>query len=96
MSETLDAAVAALKEKLGDGSFDGSIKFEIEDEGAIRLEGGDVTIDDAEADCTVSADAETFKGMMTGDVNPTSAFMTGKLKIDGDMSKAMALNAVLS
>ncbi|MEO0682145.1 MAG: SCP2 sterol-binding domain-containing protein [Pseudomonadota bacterium] len=96
MSDTLAKAAEALKEKLGDGSFDGSIKFEIEDEGAIRLEGSDVTIDDAEADCTVTADAETFKGMMTGDVNPTGAFMSGKLKIDGDMSKAMALNAVLS
>lgn len=96
MSETLDAAVTALKEKLGDDHFDGSIKFEIEDEGAIRLEGNDVSVDDSDADCTIAADAETFKGMMTGDVNPTSAFMTGKLKIDGDMSKAMALNAVLS
>jgi len=96
MSETLNAARDALQEKLGGGSFDGSIKFEIEDEGALRLEGSEVTIDDAEADCTISADAETFKGMMTGDVNPTSAFMTGKLKIEGDMSKAMSLNAVLS
>ena len=49
-----------------------------------------------EADCTLAADEDTFRGIMEGDVNPTGAFMSGKLKVDGDMSKAMALNAVLS
>jgi len=40
--------------------------------------------------------AETFQGMLTGDVNPTSAFMTGGLKVDGDMGAAMKLGAILS
>ncbi|SET79899.1 SCP2 sterol-binding domain-containing protein [Oceanicella actignis] len=95
MSDTLNAAVAALREKLGDGSFDGSVKFEIEGEGAVRIEGGEVSIDDSDADCTIRADAETFKAMVSGDLNPTSAFMAGKLSVDGDMSKAMALGSVL-
>ena len=42
------------------------------------------------------ADADTFQGMLSGDVNPTSAFMTGGLKIDGDMGTAMKLGAILS
>ena len=50
---------------------------------------------DEEADVTLSADAETFQSILEGDTNPTSAFMTGKLKIDGDMGMAMKLAAVL-
>lgn len=96
MSDVLSAAVKALSEKLDGAGFDGSVKFEIEGEGAVRLDANGASIDDGEADCTITADQETFEGMMTGDVNPTTAFMTGKLKIDGDMSKAMALASVLS
>lgn len=96
MSDTLAAAKAALEEKMGGASLDGSVKFEIEGVGAVRIEGDAVEISDAEADCTLSADEDTFKGIMAGDLNPTGAFMSGRLKVDGDMSKAMALNAVLS
>lgn len=96
MSDVLSAAVKALSEKLDGSGFDGSVKFEITGEGAVRLDENGASIDDSEADCTITADQDTFEGMMTGDVNPTTAFMTGKLKIDGDMSKAMALASVLS
>ena len=96
MSDVLNAAVETLKEKLAGDSFDGSVKFEVEGLGAVRIEGTEVSIDDGDADCTIVADEETFRGMISGDVNPTTAFMTGKLKVDGDMSKAMALSSVLA
>ncbi|HKK37395.1 MAG TPA: SCP2 sterol-binding domain-containing protein [Paracoccaceae bacterium] len=96
MSETLTAAKAALEQKLGDQSLDGSVRFEIEGLGSVRIEGDSVEISDAEADCTLTADEDTFRDIMSGDLNPTGAFMSGRLKVDGDMSKAMALNAVLS
>jgi putative sterol carrier protein len=50
---------------------------------------------DDETDVTLSADAETFEGILAGDTNATSAFMTGKLKVDGDMGMAMKLASVL-
>lgn len=96
MSEDLKSAAEVLKGRLGDQSIDGSVKFDIEGMGALRVEGNDVTVDDSEADCTISADEETFRGMMDGEVNPTSAFMSGRLKVDGDMSKAMALSSILA
>ena len=34
--------------------------------------------------------------MMTGDLNPTSAFMSGKLTVDGDMGMAMQLGGLLA
>lgn len=33
---------------------------------------------------------------MAGDLDPTAAFMTGKLTVDGDMGMAMKLGSVLS
>ena len=95
MSEQLDAAAATLQEHLHAADLDGSIKFEVTGLGALRVEDGKVTKDDSEADCTISADAETFEAMVTGELDPTAAFMSGKLQVDGDMSKAMALSQIL-
>ena len=95
MSTIIDKAVAAITEKVG-ASYDGSIKFAIADEGSIVMDADGVRASDDETSCTLSADAETFEGILSGDVNPTSAFMTGKLSVDGDMSEAMKLAAVLS
>lgn len=96
MSEMIDKAVTALSEKLGDEVFDGSVRFEIEGEGSVRVDESGVSADDSEADVTLTADRDTFEGLLTGDVNPTSAFMTGQLKVDGDMSLAMKLGSILS
>lgn len=96
MSEVVDKAIAALRARLGSDEFDGSACLEIEGEGCLRIDGSDVSADDAEADVRLTADAETFEGLLGGDLDATSAFMTGKLKVDGDMSIAMKLAALLS
>ncbi|KQI68923.1 SCP-2 sterol transfer family protein [Loktanella sp. DSM 29012] len=98
MSDIVSAAVTQLNAKMDGESFDGTAKFVIEGEGALMIAGTDVTAcaDDAEADVTLTASRDTFEGIMTGDENPTAAFMTGKLTIDGDMGKAMALAGVIS
>lgn len=93
MSTIIDKAVEALAARVP--SFDGSAKFVIEGEGAIVLDGGGVRASDDETDVTLTASAETFEGMMSGDVNPTMAFMQGKLKIDGSMGEAMKLASIL-
>ena len=95
MSDVIDAAVSALSDKL-DGTFDGSAKFVIEGEGAIMLDGAGVRAADEDADVTLTSDSDTFRAILDGDLNPTSAFMSGKLKIDGDMGAAMRLGNVLS
>lgn len=92
MSETVDAAVRALSERFGDGGFDGSVRFVIEGEGGVRVDGDGVARDDeGEADCTITASADIFRSIFDGDLNPTSAFMSGKLAIDGDMGTAMRI-----
>lgn len=95
MSEVIDAAVQAMNEKMSDG-FDGVAKFVIPGEGAIMLDGNGARAGDEEADVTLTADAETFRRIFEGDLNPTGAFMTGKLSVDGNMGLAMKLASVMS
>jgi len=77
------------------GGFDGTAKFVIADEGAIMIDESGARAGDDDADVTLTADTETFQSILEGDLNPTAAFMTGKLSVDGDMGKAMALGTVL-
>ncbi|MEO0390974.1 MAG: SCP2 sterol-binding domain-containing protein [Pseudomonadota bacterium] len=95
MSDVVSQAVTLLNEKDMSG-FDGTAKFDIEGEGAIMVDSSGARAGDEAADVTMSADADTFQSILTGDTNPTAAFMTGKLKVDGDMGAAMKLGAVLS
>ncbi|MEL7107513.1 MAG: SCP2 sterol-binding domain-containing protein [Pseudomonadota bacterium] len=94
MSEVITAAVATLSEKLS-GGFDGVAKFVIEDEGAIMLDADGVRAADDDAEVTLTASADVFQSILSGDLNATSAFMSGQLSVDGDMSAAMRLGSVL-
>ena len=55
----------------------------------------EVTDEDAEASCTITTDMDTFKGMYDKSVSPQAAFMTGKIKIAGDMGIALKLQSVI-
>jgi putative sterol carrier protein len=72
-----------------------SYLFEIEGAGTWKVDVDDgtvkVTEGPAEADVTISASEETFEKIASGEQNPTSAYMTGKLKVKGDMGAAMKL-----
>ncbi len=95
MSEIIDAAVKALNEKM-EGGFEGSAKFVIEGEGTVMIGPDGARAGDEEADVTLTADAETFQAMLEGELNPTAAFMSGKLTVDGDMGLAMQLGSALT
>ncbi len=96
MSDFLTKAAAELTSKLGDDGFDGCAKFDVAGVGGIVIDADGARVSDDEADVTLSADADTFQEIFDGELNPTSAFMTGKLTIDGDMGLAMKLAAVLA
>ena len=59
----------------------------------VRVSDSGVTVEDGDTggDCTIAASAETFEKVMKGEQNPTAAYMSGKLKIKGDMGAAMKL-----
>jgi putative sterol carrier protein len=69
--------------------------FEIEGAGTwtVALADGKLTVTEGagDADCTISASEENFGKIVAGEQNPTTAYMTGKLKIKGDMGAAMKL-----
>ena len=96
MTDIMDEAVAAIEKKLEGSMFDGSAKFEIENEGSIIIDSSGVRISNDETEVTLSASLETFQEILEGDLDSTSAFMTGRLQLDGDMSTAMRLASVLS
>lgn len=94
MSDVINTAVAALNDKIS-GGFDGTAKFMIDGEGAIMIDSDGARAADEEADVTLTADADTFQSILEGDLDPTAAFMSGKLAVDGDMGMAMKLGSVL-
>ena len=72
-----------------------SFAFDIADVGAWTVTVADGVVSVAEgqndADCTISASGETLMKIASGEANPTTAYMTGKLKINGDMGAALKL-----
>lgn len=46
------------------------------------------------AECTVKMSVEDFEKLMSGDLNPMMAFMTGKMKVEGDKAIAMKLSGM--
>ena len=95
MSDVVTEAVSALNAKMEGADFNGSAKFVIEGEGAIIIDSDGARAGDDDADVTLTAATDVFKAILDGEQNPTTAFMTGKLSIDGDMGQAMKLAGVL-
>lgn len=67
-------------------------------EGALLLDGkaNQVREEDGQADTTIKVSWPDWEAMSSGQLDPMTAFMTGKLKVEGDMSNAMQLQGVLS
>lgn len=95
MTNIIDIAIKSLEEKLLGKDIDFSAKFEIENEGSILVDSSGIKVSSEEADCTLIASAETFQDIMSGETNPTSAFMNGSLKVEGSMGVAMQLGNIL-
>ncbi|WP_019955649.1 SCP2 sterol-binding domain-containing protein [Yoonia vestfoldensis] len=96
MSDVVNEAVTQLNAKMDGNGFDGSAKFVIENEGTIIIDQSGARAADDDADVTLTATADVFKAILDDELNPTTAFMTGKLSVDGDMGMAMKLTSVLS
>ena len=68
------------------------------DDGVILLDGANSLVSDADtpADTTIKVSWDDWQAMATGALDGMTAFMTGKLKVEGDMGNAMQLQGVLS
>lgn len=91
----IQAVADKIKAKVESSGFDRSIKFDTGSDGVIVIENGSLSTTDAPADCTIKLSLDDLESLIAGDLNPTMAFMTGKIKVEGDMSVAMALSQLL-
>jgi putative sterol carrier protein len=89
--ETLESRVDASKT----AGMNNSYLFDIEGAGTWKVDVRDGSVNVTEggegADVTIIASEETFEKITSGEQNATSAYMTGKLKVKGDMGAAMKL-----
>jgi len=99
MAQSVSEFFEALPGRVDESKIAGmnnTYRFEVEDAGSwiVDVQGGSVSVaqnGDAEPDCTIQTSEETFQKLVSGEQNPTSAYMTGKVKIKGDMGAAMKL-----
>lgn len=84
-----------LKPQVASAGFDRSVKFDTGADGVLLIDGATVSTADGPADCTIKLSLDDLESLIAGELNPTMAFMSGKLKIEGDMSVAMALSQLI-
>ena len=68
------------------------------DQGTIMLDGAaqKVSQEDGAADTTIKVGWDDWQRLASGQLDGMTAFMMGKLRIEGDMSNAMQLQGVLA
>lgn len=96
---TLQEITTKMKEGASKKSaFGNSVKFTT-NQGVVHIDGNQtppaVSNDDNAADCTIKMDFSDFDDLINGKLDGMTAFMTGKLKIEGDMGVAMKLQSIL-
>jgi putative sterol carrier protein len=80
----------------GQSGLSKTITVDLKGEGYIHIAGDQVTNENTPADCTIIVAREDLESMVRGELDPTMAFMQGKLKINGDMSVALQLQPILA
>ncbi len=88
MTERFRAAVGS------DSGVGATLKFDLKGDGVIWIGADAVTNDDSPADLTITIAKDDLEAMGKGDLDPTSAVMTGRMKLS-DMGMAMQLQPKL-
>jgi len=98
---SFESVVKSIEEKAASAKVLGSsLKFNFGEQNILLNGKGDSnavsTNDSADADCTVDVALEDLEAMLGGSLNPMTAFMSGKIKVKGDMSVAMKLPQIMA
>ena len=96
----LEECTQAIRTKVGaDSGLAATLKFDCGPDGIIVIDGkstpNTVSNDASDTDCTVGITLGNLNAMLSGDLEPATGFMAGKLKVSGDMSVAMRLQRVI-
>ena len=97
---SLQSATDTIKGRVGDDAGLGAtLKFDTGDTGVIFIDGrsqpNTVSNENRDADCTIGVALDDLEAMLAGDLAPTTAFMSGKLRVEGDMGVAMKLQSLM-
>lgn len=82
-----------------DSGLNGTLKLDFGEPGSVLIDGKSSPniVCDGEgksADCTISVSLENFRKISTRELDPMSAFLTGKIRVAGDMGLAMRLGPI--
>ena len=96
----LQACTEAIRVKVGnDSGLKATLKFDCGAEGVVFVDAlaipNFVSNEDLDAICSVVLTLEDLSAMLSGELNPVNGFMSGKLKVLGDMGVAMRLQNVV-
>lgn len=97
---SIESVTQTLTERVGaDAGLNATLKFDCGSDGVIFIDGkstpNTVSNANSDADCTVGVSLEDLTAMMAGDLAPTTAFMSGKLRVEDDMGVAMKLQSLM-
>ena len=98
---SLESFTERVKKVVGtDSGLEKTVKFDLKGEGVVFVDATQVpnvvSHEDKDADCTVKISEENANKMIDGDLNLMSAYMTGKVKVNGDMEMAMKVVQLIS
>ena len=97
----LDPMIESIRRRVGDDSgLDGVIKVDLGDDGAIYIDARDVPNEvgtvPCEADCTFAIQLDDLRMIVEGRLGGITAFVSGKLRISGDMDMAAKLRRIVA
>ena len=82
----------------GKDAFGFNVRFDLGDIGSILIAGESAPIKvsngDGDADTTFIMTPEDLKSMLSGDLPPMNAYIQGKMKVEGDVGKAMQFGTI--
>ena len=97
---TTELAEILRKRALGFPKLGYKVKVQLDEGGIIFWDGTAdqpaVREEDGEADTTLRLSEDNFRKLLDGNLDPTLAYMTGKLKVEGKLGVAMKINSLLS
>jgi putative sterol carrier protein len=98
MLANLTAQITELVSEMDAVGF--NLKFDLAGDGVIHVAAKEAPVvvsnTDGDAETTLKLSADILQQLLDRKLNPTTAFMFGKIKIDGDMSNVMSLTSIFS